>query len=381
MRSAESELLALEETSLRRHLYEVASQQGALLSVNGKSLVNFSSNDYLGLANHPKLIKVAQESASKWGVGSGASRLISGSLSPHVRLEERLSELKQKPAARVFANGYASSLGLISAVVSKNDVVILDKLSHASLIDGARLSGALIRVFPHNDLPKLEALLQRYQAHNGRVLVVTESVFSMDGDLAPVEALVGLKKKYPFLLLLDEAHGLGVCGSLGLAHHLGLNNEIDFHMGTLGKAVGVAGGYVACDHNWAELLTNKARSFIYSTAPPPAQCETALEGLNLIVSTEGEELRTKLWNNIHRLASKLSMKTPASAIVPLLVGDSQEALNLAESLKKAGFLVPAVRYPTVPKNTARLRITLSASHSSEQIDTFVQNLQVFHHLK
>jgi 8-amino-7-oxononanoate synthase len=376
MRSAESELLALEQGSLRRHLYEVASPQGPVVSVEGKCLINFSSNDYLGLSRHPRLIEVFQESVRRWGVGSGASRLISGSISPHVRLEERLAELKQKQAARVFANGYACSLGLISAVLSGEDVVILDKLCRASLIDGARLSGAVMRVFSHNNVQRLEALLQKYEGHQGRVLVVTESVFSMDGDLAPLEQIVQLKQKYPFLLLVDEAHGLGVCGSLGLAHGLGLHCEIDFHTGTLGKAVGVAGGYVACDQNWADLLANKARSFIYSTAVPPAQCAAALEGVNLIMSDEGKELRERLWKNIQQLSSGLKLaETSPSAIIPFQIGDSQKALDLAQDLKMAGFLVPAVRYPTVPKNTARLRITLSAAHSLEQIDALVNELQ------
>ena len=374
MRSAEKELAELEAASLRRTLRPVNSQQLTHAHIGGNKLLNFASNDYLGLANHPAVKSAYIDAVENWGAGSGSSRLICGSLKPHGQLESYLAEAKATEAAIVFANGYAASVGTLSGLLRKGDTVILDKLSHASLIDGARLSGATIRVFPHNDLVKLEKLLVSTTAKastDSRVLIVTESVFSMDGDIAPLLEIIELKKKYGVLLLVDEAHGLGVYGpsGMGLSEHLSCSSEIDLQLGTLGKSAGVAGGYIAARRDYIELLVNRSRSFIYSTAPPPAQSAAALAGLMIIRSEEGTELRAKLWSNIQTFADHTQREFPTSAIIPWHVGDSSSALSLSQKLQEQhAILAPAVRFPTVPLNTARLRITLTAAHTHADIE-------------
>lgn len=362
MRQPEDELAALEQASLLRRLPE-----------DYYELVDFSSNDYLGLASHPRLITAFQKAAEKYGVGSTASRLISGTKAPHRELEECIAEVKGTESALCFATGYSTSIGVISALLRKGDTVILDKLCHASLIDGARMSQATIRVFPHNHLEKLEKLLASASSNatsDSRILVVTESVFSMDGDLAKLNEICALTKKYNSLLMVDEAHALGIRGQtgMGLAEELGLSDQIDFHMGTLGKAAGVAGGYLAASQSWIDLLINQARSLIYSTAPPPAQAAAALAAIQIIRSDEGLALRNQLWENLHffQQASSIS-DTPQSAIVPWMVGESDAALTLSAQLKEHGLLVTAIRYPTVPRNTARLRITINSGHQESEM--------------
>ncbi|MBK1829300.1 8-amino-7-oxononanoate synthase [Verrucomicrobiaceae bacterium R5-34] len=364
MRQPDEELAALELASLRRRLPE-----------NAPSLVNFCSNDYLGLAKHSAVVSAYQHAVGEYGAGSTASRLVCGSLAPHRELEQFIAEAKGTEAALTFSTGYATSVGVLSALLQKGDTVILDKLCHASLIDGARLSGAKIRVFPHNHLEKLEHLLARCSAQaqaDSRLLVVTESIFSMDGDRAPLQEIAALTKQYRSLLLVDEAHALGVLGKsgMGLAEELGLCGEIDFHMGTLGKAGGVAGGYLAASRSWVDLLINRSRSFIYSTAPPPAQAAASLAALQIISSEEGAQLREKLWSNIRHFEQQVPQVSPAtSSILPLMVGEAERALELSQQLRDSGFLVPAIRYPTVPRNTARLRFTLSAAHTTQEIDS------------
>ncbi|MEP6821974.1 MAG: 8-amino-7-oxononanoate synthase [Chthoniobacterales bacterium] len=414
------QLQALRAQSLHRTLREIGSAQGAEVQIVGKQLVNFSSNDYLGLANDPLLRNAAMAAIEEFGVGAGASRLISGTRSPHVRLENALAKWKGTEAALTFSSGYAAAVGTVPTLVGKKDVVLLDKLAHASLIDGARLSGATIRVFPHNHLGKLESHLEwaRLERPEGRHLIVTESVFSMDGDRAPLRALIGLKKRFSALLLLDEAHAVGVVGEhgRGLAHELGLARHVDVQMGTLSKALGVSGGYICGSHSLIEWLVNRARPFIFSTAPPPVLAIAALAALEFLQTSEGEARQAALWKNIETLRSALPEVVPpappdptpastkgankakpgvlrqllsgnlsrnsktvgsalpkevssarGSAIHPLLVGNEQDALDLARSLQGEGFLVPAIRYPTVAKGAARLRITVTAAHDEAQI--------------
>lgn len=375
MISPEEELDALGEKDLLRELSVVESAQDSVISMEGKSYINFSSNNYLGLSSHPRILEAFKQGIDNWGAGSGASRLISGTQSPHHLLEKQIANFKGKASARLFSSGYAASIGVLSGLLNKKDIVILDKLSHASLIDGAKLSGATLRVFPHNNINKLENILKKYQGYDGRVIVITESVFSMDGDLAKLEEIIELKQKYSFLLLLDEAHGVGVISPQGLAHQLGLENKVDFHMGTLGKAIGVSGGYVACSEAFSKLISNKSRSFIYSTSVPAAQCLACSSGIEILNTEEGEKLRTKLWENIQHFSTLMHLeKLPQSAIIPLIVGESKVAMALTKTLKQRGLLVPAVRFPTVPLSTARLRITLSASHSFEQIEKLATEL-------
>src|SRR5437867_1253793 len=371
------QLEALRARSLDRHLREISSAQGPEIEVAGRRLINFSSNDYLGLVNDSRLREAAIAAIGEFGVGAGASRLISGTQSPHVRLESALAKWKGTEAALCFSSGYTAALGTIPALVTKNDVVLLDKLCHASLIDGAKLSGAILRIFPHNHLGKLESHLQWAQhEHAGkRTLIVTESVFSMDGDRAPLRELVELKKRFGALLMLDEAHAVGVIGpnGRGLAAAENLNEDVDVQMGTLSKALGASGGYICGSHDLIEGLINCARSFIYSTAPPPAIAAAASAAIDFLSSSEGEARRLLLWKKIELLrrllpANAMNTKSSAatSAIFRWIVGDEQAALNLASALQSEGFLVPAIRCPTVAKGSARLRITVrSEEHTSE----------------
>lgn len=365
MPSPAEELRKLQAEGLLRALQPLDSPAGPRVSRGGRELWNFSSNDYLGLARHPEIAAALIEGVGLYGAGSAASRLVCGTLPPHQLLEDALAAAKQTEAALVFSSGFATPLGLIPAVAGKEDFVLLDKLCHACLVDAARLSGATLRVFPHNDLSKLERLLISIRAKHAsaRILVVTESVFSMDGDLCPLRETVDLTEKHDALLLLDEAHGFGVLGAqgMGLAEREGLQQRVTFQMGTLSKAAGLSGGYVAASREWIDLLVNRARSFIYSTAPPPSLSHAALTALELIRSEEGKSLREKLRENIALIADS---PTP---IIPRILGSNEAALAASAALAEAGFMVPAIRYPTVPRGTARLRISLSAAHPAEAV--------------
>ncbi len=372
----DSELAELRSRSLLRSLREMDSPQQPTVELAGKKLINFSSNDYLGLATEPALRDAAKAAIDQYGVGAGASRLVCGTLSPHVRLEEKLAEFKRTEAALVFSSGYAAALGTLGALCRKGDVIILDKLAHACLIDGARLSGAHLRVFPHNHMGKLESHLEwaRENFPEARVVVVTESVFSMDGDWALLAEIVELKRRYGALLLLDEAHAVGVIGAhgRGLAEQLGLGAAVDIHMGTLSKALGVSGGYVCGGRRLIELLVNRARSFIYSTAPSPAVAAAGCAAVEWMLSPAGEKRRQQLRQNLALFATEMPVifsggRKVQSAIVPVIVGKAEAALEAAQLLATKGFLVPAIRYPTVARDAARLRITLSARHTPRQI--------------
>jgi 8-amino-7-oxononanoate synthase len=325
----EEQLKVLRAASLDRHLSEIGTAQDPEIEIAGRRLLNFSSNDYLGLANDPRLRQAAIAAINEFGVGAGASCLISGTQPPHVRLERALAEWKGTEAALCFSSGYAAALGTIPALVTKNDVVVLDKLCHASLIDSAKLSGAIVRVFPHNNLRKLDSHLEwaRHEHPGKRVLIVTESIFSMDGDRAPLRELVQLKEQFDALLMLDEAHAVGVIGphGRGLAAEENLSDDVDVQMGTLSKALGASGGYICGSHDLIEWLINRARSFIYSTAPPPAIAAAALAVVNFLSSPEGEERRLLLWEKINlmrQLLLQLNAEpwTPAPDISELGVG-------------------------------------------------------------
>jgi len=374
-----SELSSLEKQGLRRSLRVVESSQGTLITIAGRELVNFSSNDYLGLASHPEIASAMAEAAQRWGAGSTASRLICGTSAEHAALEEEIAAAKGTEAALVFSTGVAAATGTIPALVGRGDVVILDKLAHACLIDGVHASGAKMRVFPHNDLAKLESHLKwaRETHPKGRTLIVTESVFSMDGDLAPLREIVELKDRHGAILFLDEAHAVGVRGrgAQGLAGELGLAERIEIQMGTLGKALGVSGGYIAGSRPLIDFLINRARSFIFSTAPSPAIAAASRASLRIVQSPEGDALRTRLQENLSLFAGAMKAKLPQSAIMPLILGGEERALSEGARLQEAGFFVPAIRYPTVPRKTARLRITLSAAQSHEQIRRLAEAIQ------
>jgi 8-amino-7-oxononanoate synthase len=370
MASPTEELRKLRADGLLRSLTPLDSPAGPRVTRNGHELWNFASNDYLGLARRPEIEAAVIEGVQRFGAGAAASRLVCGTLQPHKLLEDALAAAKQTEAALTFSSGFATSLGVIPAVVGKADFVILDKLSHACLVDAARLSGATLRIFPHNDMAKLERLLTSIRAKSpqARILVATESVFSMDGDLCPLAEIVGLVEKYDALLLLDEAHGFGVLGDsgMGLAECEGLQHRVTFQMGTLSKAAGLSGGYVAATRDWIDLLTNRARSFIYSTAPPPALAHAALVSLDLIRSEQGKQLRQRLQENI------ACIRDSPTPILPVIQGSNESALAASATLADAGFLVPAIRFPTVPRGTARLRISLSASHPMEAVSALAR---------
>jgi len=378
------ELDELRARSLYRKLRTLDSPQQTAVEIAGRKMVNFSSNDYLGLATEPILREAAKAAIDEYGVGSGASRLVCGTLKPHVRLEEKLAEFKRTEAALSFSSGYAAALGALGALCGRDDVIILDKLCHASLIDGAKLCGAAVRVFPHNHLGKLESHLQWAQENHpdARVVVVTESVFSMDGDWALLPEIIEIKDRYGALLLLDEAHAVGVIGQhgRGLADQLGLVGRVDIQMGTLSKALGVSGGYICGGRRLIELLINRARSFVYSTAPPPASAAAALAAIEFMLAPIGEQRRQTLRENLARFADEMphlfkNGRKIMSAIIPIVLGPAEAAVEASQLLAEKGYFVPAIRYPTVARDAARLRVTISAKHSTKQIRSVCELLR------
>ena len=372
---------------LFRELRRVDSTQGPRIEISGKTFHNFSSNDYLGLANHPVLKEASIRAIEKFGAGSGASRLICGSLAPFHELEERLADFKRAEAALTFSTGYATAIGTIGALMGKNDVIILDKLVHASIVDAARLSGAKLRVFAHNDLNDLEDKLKwadksskaKSEKRKAEILIVTESIFSMDGDAAPLREIVALKEKYGAWLMVDEAHSTGIIGEngRGLADKLGVGGQIEIQMGTLGKALGSSGGYICGSRVLIDFLVNRARSFIFSTAPVPAAAAAATAAIQLIQTSEGKRRQRQLRARITEFQSPIANRQSLipAAIIPIIIGEESEAVAAAAQLREQGIFVPAIRYPTVARGKARLRVTLTASHSADDVATFIGALK------
>lgn len=366
-----AQLDELRAQELWRELRPLDDSHGILVRAGDREWINFSSNDYLGLAHSQEMQSALAEGVAKYGGGSGASRLVCGTHRAHITLEEAIADFKGTEAALTFSSGFAVALGTITALLGAGDTIILDKLCHASLVDAARLSGATIRVFPHNHLEKLERLLQ---TASGRVLVVTESIFSMDGDAAPLREIAELKSRHGAWLLVDEAHAVGVLGpqGRGLSAALGIDQQVDLHMGTLSKAFGLSGGYLAASRQVIDLLINRARSFIYTTAPPMHMAHALTAILGLLRSGHGDQLRSKLHANVsqaERLLKDIGTAPPAvqAAILPVIIGEAALALTASARLRDSGFLIPCIRYPTVARGSARLRITLSAGHSPSQI--------------
>ncbi len=375
------ELAGIDSAGLRRRLRQLDSAQGVRINLEGRELLNFSSNDYLGLANDPILKRAASKAIEEFGAGSGSARLICGSQSPHHQLENALAAFKGTESAICFSSGYAAALGVLPVVVGEGDTVVIDKLVHASLIDGVRLSGAKLRVFKHNNLEDLERILQWAARREGHILVITESVFSMDGDLAPILNLVELKEKYGAWLMVDEAHATGIFGKgrRGLIEEFGVGDRVDIQMGTLGKALGSAGGYICGSQQLVDLLINRARSFVFSTAPVPVQAAAAKAAVEWVQSEEGESKRTRLWGLVDQLKNGLiqrgwQLPVVRSAILPLVIGDESDAKVLSERMLERGVLLPVIRYPTVARGEARLRITVSAAHSAEDVGQLLEVL-------
>ncbi len=345
--------------------------------VDGKPYLAFCSNDYLGLAHHPRLVAALQQGAEQWGAGAGAAHLVAGHFAPHQQFEAEFADFVGKPAALLFSTGYMANLGVVQALTGKGDTIYADKLNHASLNDGMLLSRADVRRYRHGDLAQLAQLLENTGA--GRRLVVTDAVFSMDGDIAPLPELLALCERHDAWLLVDDAHGFGVLGEQGKGSlaHFGSDSPRIIHMATLGKAAGVSGAIVAAEQVVIDTLINHAHSYVYTTAAPPALACALSESLRLIAA--GSALRTHLQELITRLRSGLSglpwqLMPSGTAIQPLLVGDNQQALHVSEGLRARGIWVPAIRPPTVPQGTARLRITLSAAHGAADVAQLVEAL-------
>lgn len=366
------ELAALEAQALRRRLQVVEEVlPGGRVRVGGEVLLNLSSNDYLGLSQDPRVIAAAQAAAARWGAGAGASRLVVGHLSLHAAVEEQLAHFKGTEAAVIFSTGYMANLGVLSALMGPGDVIFSDKLNHASIYDGIKLSGAALQRFPHRDVNRLEHLLQKSRDVKKR-LIVTDSVFSVDGDLAPLGELVALKERYGAWLMIDEAHATGVLGAggAGLAQALELTPRVDIHMGTFSKALGALGGYVAGDRRLIDYLHNRSRPFIYSTAVAPPVLGAIEKALDLVVrEPERRAYLLEEAENFRRGLSDAGLDTLGSAtqIVPVLVGNNARTLEFAARLRRQGLMAVALRPPTVPPGKARVRFSLSAAHSREDL--------------
>jgi len=353
------------------------SPQSPHCIVDGTPYLAFCSNDYLGLAAHPRLIAALQEGAARWGVGSGAAHLVSGHFAAHQQFEQEFAEFVGKPSALLFSTGYMANIGVVQALLGRGDTVYADKLNHASLNDGMLLSRAGIKRYRHGDMAQLDQLLGK--AGNVRKLVITDAVFSMDGDIAPLPDLLALCERHDAWLLVDDAHGFGVLGTQGRGAlaHFGLDSPRIIYMATLGKAAGVSGAIVAAEREVIDTLINHANSYVYTTAAPPALAHALSRSLELIA--RGDELRARLQALVLQLRSGLSalpwrLMPSQTAIQPLLVGENQPALPLSEALRARGIWVPAIRPPTVPQGTARLRITLSAAHSEADVSQLIGTL-------
>ncbi len=360
---------------LLRQRRTLETPQSPHIVVDGKPYLSFCSNDYLGLASHPHLVAALQQGAQQWGAGAGAAHLVSGHFAPHHTLEQRLAAFVGKPAALLFSTGFMANLGVVQALVGKGDTVFADKLNHASLNDAMQLSRAELKRYRHNDMAHLAQLLA--QETQGRKLVITDAVFSMDGDLAPLPEILALCEQHGAWLLVDDAHGFGVLGAQGRGSlaHFGLASPRIIYMGTLGKAAGVSGAFVAAEQVVIDTLVNAAHSYVYTTASPPALAVALLESLRLI--EQGEALREHLQALIVQLRAGLhglpwQLMPSDTAIQPLLVGENELALELSGGLRERGIWVAAIRPPTVPQGTARLRITLSAAHTAADVNQLIE---------
>jgi glycine C-acetyltransferase/8-amino-7-oxononanoate synthase len=378
----EQELSHLENNDLLRRFTVTDSADGASATVHGKKVLLMCSNDYLGLASRPELREAAAHAMEHYGFGSGASRLVSGTSPLHRELEQRIARFKGTETALLFNSGYAANTGIIPAIAGVGDLILSDSLNHASIIDGCRLSKALLQVYRHRDVDHAEDLLRK-NLNARRKLIVTDSVFSMDGDIAPLPELAAVAEKYGALLMVDDAHATGVLGKTGRGsvEYFGLEGRVPIQMGTLGKALGCFGAYIAGSRELIDYLVNHARSMIFSTALPPLVCGAAIAALDIV--EREPELREKLWMNRERFVSGLhssEIATGASEtpIVPIIVGQSAKALKISKLLFESGIFSAAIRPPTVAERSARIRLTVTASHVPEHID---RALKIFNLLK
>ena len=370
------EIANIKQKGLYRSLKEIEPTENGCGTWDRRKILNFASNNYLGIANDLRLVEAAKTALDKYGVGTGASRLISGTSSYHTELEERIAAFKNQEAALVFPSGFMANLGVVTAVAdTENDLVIADRLSHASLIDSCRASAAAFKVFPHNDYRKLDTILSKY-ADKRRKLIVTDGVFSMDGDLADLQEIGAVARRHNAWLLVDDAHGIGVLGKRGrgVSEFLDTEESVTIHTGNFSKACGVAGGFVAGSHELKEVLINKARSFIFTTGIPPVLCAAALAGLNII---EEENWRRE-WlyavsATVRTSLKELGFDVPegVTPIIPVIIGDEFKVMELSGFLMDEGFFVPGIRYPTVARGQARLRLSIQATHSDDDIQRLI----------
>jgi 8-amino-7-oxononanoate synthase len=368
----DAQLRALDRRHLRRRLKTVTSAMGPAIDLDGRRVILLASNNYLGMSTHPAVVRAAIHATETYGVGAGASRLVSGTMLPHQELETGLARFKATEAALTFAAGYMANISAIPSLAGADDLILADRLCHASLIDACRLSRARLRIFRHGDMNHLEDLLHRRTAKQ-RTLIVTDGLFSMDGDLAPLADIATLAERFDTLVFVDDAHGTGVMGRTGRGslEHCDVESRLPFHMGTLSKALGCAGGYVVGPDSLLQFLVNTSRGFLYTTAPPPAVAAAALAALHVIESEP--EVRAALWKNREHLLAglrRLGFRTTAtvSPIMPVLIGDAEQALLFSQRLFDEGVYAPAIRPPTVPRSTSRIRVTVTADHTPEQLD-------------
>ena len=366
----EARLSELDDLGLLRRTRLVSGPQGPHVLLDGKPVLMLCSNNYLGLANHPRVRQAAADAAMRWGVGSGASRLVSGTMTIHRRLEERLAAFKRRPSALLFGSGFLANAGVVAALARSGDVVFSDELNHASLIDGCRLSGAEVFVYEHLDTEHLAWGISKAEGRGA--LIVTDSVFSMDGDVAPLADLVGLAQRHRMRLLVDEAHATGALGpgGRGAVAEAGLEQEVDVIVGTLGKALGSYGAFVACEQAMTEFLTNAARTFVFSTALPPPAVAAALAALELL--DERPELVVRLQRNAATLRHELErhgchLPGCRTQILPLVIGDADAAVDACEAALRRGVFAQAIRPPTVAPMTSRLRLAVMASHRATEL--------------
>ena len=372
---ASRKLAALDDVRLRRTPV-VTARDGIYVERAGRRLISFSCNDYLNLSRHPTVIKAAVDAAERYGTGAGASRLVTGNHPLHVELEARLARLKATDAACVFGSGYLANTGIVPALVRSGDLILADELSHACIHAGAKLSGATVKLYRHADADHAEALLLAHRAGHPRALLVTDGVFSMDGDLAPLHDLANVAKRFDAWLLADDAHGLGVVGGgrgSSFADGNGGPADVPLQMGTLSKAIGAYGGYLCASQAVIDLMYTRARTFIYSTGLPPPVVAAAIAALDIVEHDKAyvaEPLR-----KARLFARALNLPEPQSAIVPLILGDSDVTMAAARSLEEDGFLVVGIRPPTVPHGSARLRFAFTAQHPDAEIERLTKSVR------
>ena len=372
MKSITEEIERLSDLGLKRTLLRVDGPQGPRVIIEGQERILLCSNDYLGLASHPALKEAAVKAVEAYGVGSGASRLVSGSMAPHMELEERIRAFKGTEDALLFNSGYNANIGILTALADRSTDVFSDRFNHASIVDACILSRARVRRYAHADAGSLERMLKSSTA--AKKLVVTEGIFSMDGDIAPLEEIIWLVEKYDATLILDDAHATGVLGKggRGTLEHLGLEeNPFIIQVGTLGKALGTFGAFVAGGEDVIELLRSKARTFVYTTSLPPAVCAASITAFDMV--EQNPFLRKRLWENVRYFKEglgRLALATVSSTqIIPVVVGSAEETMEISLRLLEKGVFIQGIRPPTVPDNTSRLRVTVTAAHTKEDLDT------------